>query len=117
MLISNEWLKDYVDAGVKVEDLAERITRTGIEVDDMIDYSKDIKNLVVGYIQSKEKHPDADKLNICQVDIGEEEPVQIVCGAPNVDLVNTSLLRKLVVAYQEALKLNVLNYAVSVRKV
>ena len=53
MLISNEWLKDYVDAGVKVEDLAERITRTGIEVDDMIDYSKDIKNLVVGYIQSK----------------------------------------------------------------
>ena len=70
---------------VKVEDLAERITRTGIEVDDMIDYSKDIKNLVVGYIQSKEKHPDADKLNICQVDIGEEEPVQIVCGAPNVD--------------------------------
>lgn len=85
MLISNEWLKDYVDAGVKVEDLAERITRTGIEVDDMIDYTKDIKNLVVGYIQSKEKHPDADKLNICQVDIGEEEPVQIVCGAPNVD--------------------------------
>lgn len=85
MLISNEWLKDYVDAGVKVEDLAERITRTGIEVDDMIDYSKDIKNLVVGYIQSKEKHPDADKLNICHVDIGEEEPVQIVCGAPNVD--------------------------------
>lgn len=85
MLISNEWLKDYVDAGVNVEDLAERITRTGIEVDDMIDYTKDIKNLVVGYIQSKEKHPDADKLNICQVDIGEEEPVQIVCGAPNVD--------------------------------
>ena len=40
---------------------------------------------MVGYIQSKEKHPDADKLNICQVDIGEEEPVQIVCGAPNVD--------------------------------
>ena len=85
MLISNEWLKDYVDAGVKIEDLAERITRTGIEVDDMIDYTKDVKNLVVGYIQSKEKHPDADKLNICQVDIGEEEPVQIVCGAPNVD--------------------------------
>ncbi|MFS4464017.1 phenylalanine--tRNA ligase subunit beta [Staphylococcus haemolyticus] len=85
MLISNEWLKDYVDAGVKAEDLAERITRTGIEVDDMIDYTKDIKNLVVGYIQSKEKHPDADKLNICQVDVGEEAPVQIVCGAPNVD--------------------------------
>ncbi|MCC2084401.1 phenylalanine--tRNA ligase subunit beta [Staphylococcus sp. HMSC068D08] len=85
MLISNEWLKDYVDAGVAIEDLAERITRTGIEVDDIIDYTKDIKNLVVGYIQSKEKHPDADKLNICQVDIGEKEAVQIVCGAPNVE--------------------------------
>ncbi|ARJ27679.1 phenylalanine--tRNA ligase subunit beta [Staphylococcus lugdunensis] len=85
MLISNEWLKDYVDAGVAIEDLAERITRTGIEVDDIIDYTKDIKNLVVGYIQSKEKHPNADKLNICQVDIGEEEAVQIVCGAPNVE--------------------------------
>ena len=94
MLISNEWLKDYVDAGVKVEDLAERITRTGIEVDDMIDYSKDIKNLVVGYIQSKEKHPDADKLNICQVDIGEEEPVQIVCGAPNVDAAQHVIVAK-----------------------
>ncbi|MBX4428856.1 phenylalanine--tRNA ligase subunit beta, partial [Staphylococcus aureus] len=65
--------------------LAERITRTGIEVDDLIDYTKDIKNLVVGFVKSKEKHPDADKLNVCQVDIGEDEPVQIVCGAPNVD--------------------------------
>ena len=54
MLISNEWLKDYVNANVSVEDLAERITRTGIEVDDIIDYTKDIKNLVVGYVQSKE---------------------------------------------------------------
>ncbi|SUK40696.1 Phenylalanyl-tRNA synthetase beta chain [Staphylococcus aureus] len=43
------------------------------------------KKLVVGFVKSKEKHPDADKLNVCQVDIGEDEPVQIVCGAPNVD--------------------------------
>ncbi|MDO6574041.1 phenylalanine--tRNA ligase subunit beta [Staphylococcus pasteuri_A] len=85
MLISNEWLKDYVDVNQNVQDLAEKITRTGIEVDDIIDYTKDIKNLVVGYVVSKTSHPDADKLNICQVDIGEEEPVQIVCGAPNVD--------------------------------
>lgn len=85
MLISNEWLKDYVDVNQNVQDLAEKITRTGIEVDDIIDFTKDIKNLVVGYVVSKASHPDADKLNICQVDIGEEEPVQIVCGAPNVD--------------------------------
>ncbi|EOB7608688.1 phenylalanine--tRNA ligase subunit beta [Staphylococcus aureus] len=85
MLISNEWLKEYVKIDDSVSNLAERITRTGIEVDDLIDYTKDIKNLVVGFVKSKEKHPDADKLNVCQVDIGEDEPVQIVCGAPNVD--------------------------------
>lgn len=85
MLISNEWLKEYVTIDDSVSNLAERITRTGIEVDDLIDYTKDIKNLVVGFVKSKEKHPDDDKLNVCQVDIGEDEPVQIVCGAPNVD--------------------------------
>ncbi|EOB7051945.1 phenylalanine--tRNA ligase subunit beta [Staphylococcus aureus] len=85
MLISNEWLKEYVTIDDSVSNLAERITRTGIEVHDLIDYTKDIKNLVVGFVKSKEKHPDADKLNVCQVDIGEDEPVQIVCGAPNVD--------------------------------
>ncbi|HGW3840294.1 TPA: phenylalanine--tRNA ligase subunit beta [Staphylococcus aureus] len=85
MLISNEWLKEYVTIDDSVSNLADRITRTGIEVDDLIDYTKDIKNLVVGFVKSKEKHPDADKLNVCQVDIGEDEPVQIVCGAPNVD--------------------------------
>lgn len=85
MLISNEWLKEYVTIDDSVSNLAERITRTGIEVDDLIDYTKDIKNLVVGFVKSKEKHLDADKLNVCQVDIGEDEPVQIVCGAPNVD--------------------------------
>ncbi|UXT10776.1 phenylalanine--tRNA ligase subunit beta [Staphylococcus aureus] len=85
MLISNEWLKEYVTIDDSVSNLAERITRTGIEVDDLIDYTKDIKNLVVGFVKSKEKHPDADKLNVCQVDIGEDETVQIVCGAPNVD--------------------------------
>lgn len=85
MLISNEWLKEYVTIDDSVSNLAERITRTGIEVDDLIDYTKDIKSLVVGFVKSKEKHPDADKLNVCQVDIGEDEPVQIVCGAPNVD--------------------------------
>ncbi|CXE30518.1 TPA: phenylalanine--tRNA ligase subunit beta [Staphylococcus aureus] len=85
MLISNEWLKEYVTIDDSVSNLAERITRTGIEVDDLIGYTKDIKNLVVGFVKSKEKHPDADKLNVCQVDIGEDEPVQIVCGAPNVD--------------------------------
>ncbi|MDH9161014.1 phenylalanine--tRNA ligase subunit beta [Staphylococcus succinus] len=92
MFISKEWLESYVDIDQPVNVLAERITRTGIEVDDIIDYTKDIKKLVVGYVQSKTPHPDADKLNICQVDIGEAEPVQIVCGAPNVDAGQTVIV-------------------------
>lgn len=53
MLISNEWLKEYVTIDDSVSNLAERITRTGIEVDDLIDYTEDIKNLVVGFVKSK----------------------------------------------------------------
>ncbi|WP_436875505.1 phenylalanine--tRNA ligase subunit beta [Mammaliicoccus sciuri] len=85
MLVSKEWLSEYINIDVNTEDLAEKITRSGIEVDSVTHYGDDIKKLVVGYVLSKEKHPEADKLNICKVDVGEEDPVQIVCGAPNVD--------------------------------
>ncbi|EGQ4339401.1 phenylalanine--tRNA ligase subunit beta [Staphylococcus pseudintermedius] len=94
MLISKEWLETYVDLDVSIEALAERITRTGIEVDDIQDFTKEIKNLVVGYVEEIAPHPDADKLNICQVNIGEETPVQIVCGAPNVGAGQTVIVAK-----------------------
>ncbi|WIV27009.1 phenylalanine--tRNA ligase subunit beta [Staphylococcus pseudintermedius] len=94
MLISKEWLETYVDLDVSIEALAERITRTGIEVDDIQDFTKEIKNLVVGYVEEIAPHPDADKLNICQVNIGEEAPVQIVCGAPNVGAGQTVIVAK-----------------------
>ncbi|UED79262.1 phenylalanine--tRNA ligase subunit beta [Lysinibacillus sp. CD3-6] len=86
MLVSLEWLKDYVSIqDLAPEDLAEKITRSGIEVDAVIDRASGMDKVVVGYVVSKEKHPEADKLNICQVDVGEAEPQQIICGAPNVD--------------------------------
>ncbi|UXU56565.1 phenylalanine--tRNA ligase subunit beta [Staphylococcus agnetis] len=94
MLISKEWLESYVDIDVSIEDLAERITRSGIEVDDIVDYTANIKNLVVGYVEAIQKHPDADKLNVCQVNIGETDPVQIVCGAPNVGAGQTVIVAK-----------------------
>ncbi|KIX91030.1 phenylalanyl-tRNA synthase subunit beta [Staphylococcus microti] len=94
MLISKEWLQDYVAIDAPIDALAEKITRIGIEVDEVIDLTEGIKNLVVGYVESIEKHPDADKLNICQVNIGEEAPVQIVCGAPNVDEGQTVIVAK-----------------------
>ena len=85
MLVSLKWLSQYVDiADISAEDLAEKITRSGIEVDAVIDRSNGISKVVVGYVESKEKHPNADKLSVCNVNVGEET-LQIVCGAPNVE--------------------------------
>ncbi len=84
MLVSTKWLSDYVNIdGIAPEELAEKITRSGIEVDSIIDRSQGMTNVVVGYVKECVKHPEADKLNICQVDVGEEI-TQIICGAPNV---------------------------------
>ncbi|HLR22253.1 MAG TPA: phenylalanine--tRNA ligase subunit beta [Pseudogracilibacillus sp.] len=86
MLVSLNWLKNYVDYGDQTpEVLAEKITKSGIEVDG-IEYivSEKSTNVVVGYVQECEQHPNADKLKLCQVDVGESEPLQIICGAPNV---------------------------------
>lgn len=86
MLVSLNWLKQYVNTQeLSNEELAERITRSGIEVDAIIDRASGIQNVVVGYVESKEKHPEADRLNVCQVNVGEDGIQQIVCGAPNVD--------------------------------
>ena len=83
MRVSREWLETFIDINVPTGELAESITRGGIEVDDIIDYTADIKKLVVGYVKSVKPHPEADRLNLCEVDTGEET-TQIVCGAPNV---------------------------------
>ncbi|WP_100011998.1 phenylalanine--tRNA ligase subunit beta [Lentibacillus sediminis] len=84
MLVSLNWLKNYVDIGdLTPEELAEKITKTGIEVDGIEYIAEKSSDVVVGYVTSCEKHPNADKLNLCQVDTGEET-LQIICGAPNV---------------------------------
>ncbi|WAA10200.1 phenylalanine--tRNA ligase subunit beta [Fervidibacillus albus] len=85
MLVSYKWLQSYVDLeGITPEELANQLTKSGIEVDGIERPSERLKNFVVGHVLEKEKHPNADKLNRCLVHIGEEEPVQIICGAPNV---------------------------------
>ncbi|WP_163539727.1 phenylalanine--tRNA ligase subunit beta [Gracilibacillus sp. YIM 98692] len=84
MFVSLNWLKNYVDIDqLSPEALAERITKTGIEVDGLERFGQSLTNVVVGYVESCEKHPNADKLNLCQVNVGEET-LQIVCGAPNI---------------------------------
>lgn len=84
MLVSLNWLKNYVDLqGSTPEQLADKITKTGIEVESIEYIAEKIVNVVVGYVESCEQHPNADKLNLCQVNVGEET-LQIVCGAPNI---------------------------------
>lgn len=86
MKVSYKWLEQYVDlSGITPEQLAEMMTRGGIEIDIIEARNKGISGVVVGYVKSKEKHPDADKLNVCKVDVGSGEELQIVCGAANVD--------------------------------
>ncbi|GEK58102.1 phenylalanine--tRNA ligase subunit beta [Marinococcus halophilus] len=84
MLISYKWLKDYVDIeDIAPEEIADRLTTGGVEVDALYRRSEPIEGCVVGYVVEAKKHPDADSLNICQVDQGAET-VQIICGADNV---------------------------------
>ncbi|WP_430784908.1 phenylalanine--tRNA ligase subunit beta [Virgibacillus flavescens] len=84
MLVSLNWLQNYIDiSDCKPEDLAEKITKSGIEVEGIEYVAEKSENVVVGYVKECEQHPDADKLNLCQVDVGEEV-LQIICGAPNI---------------------------------
>ncbi|UFT97981.1 phenylalanine--tRNA ligase subunit beta [Radiobacillus kanasensis] len=84
MFVSLNWLKNYVDIGsISPDELAEKITKSGIEVEGIEYVAEQSTNVVVGHVESCEKHPNADKLNLCQVNVGEEV-LQIVCGAPNI---------------------------------
>src|SRR5437870_1509287 len=86
MKVSYQWLSEYVDvSGFTAEELAEKLTRSGIEVDIVEDRNKGVTSVVVGFVKSREKHPDADKLSVCIIDAGQDEDLQIVCGAKNVD--------------------------------
>ncbi|MDF1506953.1 phenylalanine--tRNA ligase subunit beta [Robertmurraya sp. DFI.2.37] len=86
MFVSYKWLQEYVDlSGITPDELAEKITRSGIEVEGVEVLNEGLKGVVIGHVLEREQHPNADKLNKCLVDIGEESPVQIICGAPNVD--------------------------------
>ena len=79
------WIKAYVpELDVTAQEYTDAMTLTGTKVEGYECLDKNPEKIVVGQIKSIEKHPDADKLIICQVDIGEQEPIQIVTGAPNV---------------------------------
>ena len=84
MRISLNWLKQYIDIDeYSPEKLAEKITVAGVEVEEIIHLAYG-SNLIIGYVEEREDHPDSDHLSVCKVNIGNEV-IQIVCGAPNVD--------------------------------
>lgn len=86
MLVSLKWLRDYVDYGEKsVDEMSTLLTKLGLEVDGVEYIAKEkSENIVAGYVKTAEQHPNADKLSLCEVDVGEEENLQIICGADNV---------------------------------
>ena len=86
MKISLKWINEFVDVSGYLKNpnaLADILTRAGLEVEEIQNRAADFKNVVVGQIKTKDKHPNADKLSLCQVDIGTGESQQIVCGAQN----------------------------------
>ncbi len=83
MKISYNWLQEYIDIDLTVEEVAQKITDAGLEVEEIIAPPDVDEKVVIGLVETIKPHPDADKLNICSVNIGSETR-QIVCGASNV---------------------------------
>jgi len=84
MKFSELWLREWVNPPISTDELAKTLTMAGLEVESVEPVAGDFNNTVVGQVKSIEPHPDADKLNVCQVDVGEKDLLQIVCGASNV---------------------------------
>ena len=84
MKASIEWLKDYSDIDVSTKELADILTMTGSKVETIEEKGEDIKNVVIGKILEIEKHPNADRLVVTKIDIGNGEKLQIVTGADNI---------------------------------
>ena len=83
MKFTIDWLKDHLDTKFKDAQILEKLTDIGLEVESFQSSSLDTDNFIIAKILSTEKHPNADKLKICEVDIGKENTVKVVCGAPN----------------------------------
>jgi len=77
------WLREWINPSVDTETLGEQLTFMGLEVDEIVSASPGFKGVIIARIDSIEQHPDADRLRVCQVDFGNSELVQVVCGAPN----------------------------------
>jgi phenylalanyl-tRNA synthetase beta chain len=83
MQFPESWLREFCDPHLSTQQLADTLTMAGLEVEDLQPFAPFFSHVVVGHILEVEKHPDADRLRICKVDIGQAQALSIVCGAPN----------------------------------
>ena len=86
MIISEQWLRELIATDLNAQEIADALTLAGLEVDAVEALGASLDGVVVGEVLSKEKHPDADRLNLTQVDVGADENLAIVCGASNVNV-------------------------------
>ncbi|MGI4982607.1 MAG: YtpR family tRNA-binding protein, partial [Janthinobacterium lividum] len=84
MQFSESWLRSFVNPPLSSDALAHALTMAGIEVESAVPAAPAFTKIVVGHVLEVTRHPNADRLNVCQVDVGAAEPLTIVCGAPNV---------------------------------
>src|SRR5271165_4654194 len=84
MKFSEHWLRTLVDPPLDSEELAHRLTMAGLEVEESTPAAPAFSGVVVGRVLDVARHPNAERLTVCQVDVGHGQPLSIVCGAPNV---------------------------------
>ncbi|AQZ80667.1 phenylalanine--tRNA ligase subunit beta [Acinetobacter calcoaceticus] len=84
MKISENWLRTWVNPAIDSDTLSDQLTMLGLEVDELAPVAKPFTGVVIGEVLTVEQHPDADRLRVTTINIGSGEPLQIVCGAPNV---------------------------------
>ena len=83
MKFTIDWLKEHLDTKYSDNKIVDKLTDIGLEVESFNNQSSDLDNFIVAKILSAEKHPNADRLKVCDVDIGKKESIKVVCGAPN----------------------------------
>jgi phenylalanyl-tRNA synthetase beta chain len=83
MKFTLSWLKDHLDTDASASDIAEALTRIGLEVERLEDPAERLRGFVVAQVSEAHQHPNADRLRLCMVDVGGSAPIQVVCGAPN----------------------------------
>ena len=83
MKITTNWLKEHLDTKFNEEKIIDKLTDVGLEVEGVDSQSGQLDSFIVAKILKVEKHPDADRLRVCDVDIGLDDHVKVVCGAPN----------------------------------